>query len=496
MLSASASAQTNAEKPAAAGDERKGRHLGVVLTLLVTCYLMITVDNTVMTIALPDIRGDLDFSPTGLAWVQSSYTLTFGGLLLLGGRTGDVLGHRRTFVWGVALFTLCSLAGGLATEPWMLLTARTLQGIGAAFASPGAMSLLITNFEEGPRRNRALAVYSTLAGLGMATGMILGGVLTEYASWRWVLFVNVPFGIAVAVLTPRFVADSKRHPGRLDLLGAITATGGMAALVYGVIRASSDGWGDPLTLGSFAAAVVLLAVFLTVQVRVETPVVPLGLFASRNRAAGYVTIFLTMATLFSALFFLSQFLQGPLGFSPVRAGLAFLPMALGMFGMSRLTPKLLPRLGARPLIVSGITLVVAGAVWLSRLEATTAYAPHLAGPMVLLGIGIGAFLMPLNSLILSGVAPQQAGAAAGVMQTMQQVGGSLGLAVLVTVYGTTLAHSGAPAEEAVAHSMANAFIGATVFSALALVLVSVAIRVAAPAAVPAARAAGTPKDRD
>jgi MFS family permease len=319
----------------------------------------------------------------------------------------------------------------------------------------------------------------------MATGMILGGLLTEYASWRWVLFVNVPFGIAVAALTPRFVADSKPHPGRLDYTGAVTATGGMAALVYGVIRASSNGWSDPVTLGAFGAAVVLLAVFLAVQLRVETPIVPLRLFADRNRSAGYLTIFLTMATLFSALFFLSQFLQGPRGFSPVTTGLAFLPMALGMFGMSRVTPRLLPVLGRRVLITGGIALVVAGAVWLAQLDASTPYAPDLAGAMVCLGIGIGCFLMPLNSLIRTGVPRHEAGAAAGVMQTMQQVGGSLGLAVLVTVYGTRLRDAGGSGNAAVASGMAGAFVGATVFAALALVLVTLAIRVPKPAPAPA-----------
>ncbi|MEU3413826.1 MFS transporter [Streptomyces sp. NPDC006658] len=464
---------------------RAGRHPGIVLTLLVTCYLMITVDNTVVTIALPQIRDSLGFSPTGLSWVLSAYTLTFGGLLLLGGRAGDVFGHRRTFVWGVWLFTVCSLLGGLATEPWMLLAARAVQGVGAAIASPGGMSLLITNFKEGPARNRALAVYSTLAGLGMATGMILGGVLTEWASWRWVLFVNVPFGLAVALLTPRYVTGSRPHPGRLDLVGAFTGTAGMSGLVYGFIRVGSDGWSDPLALAAFAVGVVLLTVFLTLQTRADTPLLPLGLFANRNRAAGYATVLLSMATLFSALFFISQFLQGPLHFSPVRAGLAFLPMALGMFGMSRVTPKLLPLLGARVLITAGIVLVTAGALWLSRLTADSSYALGIAGPTVLLGIGIGSFLMPLNALILSGVPPREAGAASGTMQTMQQVGGALGLAVLVTVYGTAL--GGSRTSRALAHATADAFIGATVFAAAGLLLVLTAIRVPKPQAPSAAQ---------
>ncbi|GAA3191313.1 MFS transporter [Dactylosporangium siamense] len=472
------SASTATSSPAAPkhGAGRLGKHPGVILALLVTCYLMIIVDNNVVTIALPQIQDSLHMSATGLSWVLSSYTLTFGGLLLLGGRAGDVFGRRRVFVTGVVLFTVSSLLGGLATTAWWLLAARAVQGLGAALASPGAMALLMTNFKEGPARNRALAVYSTLAGLGMAIGMILGGLLTEWTSWRWVLFINVPFGVVVAVLTPIYIADPERHPGRVDIAGALTGTAATAALVYGFIRASEVGWGDPLTLSAFAAAVVLLAVFLVVQRLVPHPTVPLQLFADRNRAAGYATVLLTMACLFGVLFFISQFLQDILHYSALQAGLAFLPMAAGMFGMSRCTPWLLPRVGALRLILIGLAVVAGGAGWLSRLGEHTAYAPGLLVPMLMLGVGIGTFLMPLTALILGGVAPRDAGAAAGVMQTMQQVGGSLGLAILVTVYGTTLRHGAASTPALTAHAMGNAFVAATVSVVLAFILVAVAIR--------------------
>ena len=460
---------------------------GIILALLVTCYLMVIVDNNVVTIALPKIETNLHFSPTALSWVLSAYMLAFGGLLLLGGRTGDILGRRRVFVTGVALFTVSSLLGGLAPTAWWLLAARALQGIGAAFASPGAMALLMTNFKEGPARNKALAVYSTLAGLGMAIGMILGGLITEFTSWRWVLFINVPFGVLVAVLTPLFVTDPERNKGRLDVLGAVLGTVGTASLVFALLRASANGWTDRLTIGALVLAVVLLLVFVISQRRITQPVLPLRLFANRNRAVGYFIVLLTMACLFSVLFFISQFLQLILGYGALITGVAFLPMAAGMFGMSRLTAKLLPKTGALALILLGLALVAGGAFWLAQLDVHTSYAGGLLVPMLMFGIGIGMFLMPLTSLILSAVAPGDAGAATGVMQTMQQVGGSLGLAVLVTVYGTNLHGAGGATRQATVHAMAVAFLGATVFVLIGLVLAALALRPQRkPAAAPVA----------
>ncbi|TQS26186.1 MFS transporter [Microbispora sp. KK1-11] len=471
-MSASSTAAPPAQAP-----PRYGHRPGVVLALIVTCYMMIIVDNNVMTIALPKIQAGLHFTPTALSWVLSSYMLTFGGLLLLGGRAGDLFGRRRVFVAGVVLFTISSLLGGMAVTSWQLLAARAVQGVGAALASPGAMSLLITNFAEGAPRNRALAVYATAAGLGQTLGMILGGVVTEWTSWRWVLFVNVPFGVAVAVLTPLFVTEPRRGAGRLDLAGALSGTAGMAALVYGFIRAASTGWDDGVTIGAFAVALVLLAVFVVVQVRVAHPTMPLRLFHDRNRATGYATVLLTMACLFSVLFFVSQFLQDVLGFGALATGLAFLPMSLGTFVTSRFTPRLLPRTGAMPLIVTGLLLVVGAAFWLSRLDAGTPYSPHLLVPILMFGVGIGAFLMPLNATILAGVGPADAGAASGIMQTMQQIGGSLGLAVLVTVYGTSLRQARTSDHaQALAQAMGTAFLFATVFVGIALVLVAVLIR--------------------
>lgn len=450
-----------------------GKHPGIVLAIIVSCQMMVVVDATAMSVALPGIRSSLDFSPTGLSWVLNAYILAYGGLLL-GGRTGDIFGRRRTFTAGVLLFTLCSLLGGLAAEPWQLLAARALQGVGAAFAAPGAMSLLMTNFPEGAPRHRALAAYSTLAGLGMAIGMIVSGVLTDVASWRWVLFINVPVGIAIVLLTPKYVADPERNPGRLDLVGAFTATAGIIALAWGFIRVAGSGWGGAVTPAAFAAAVVLLVVFVIRQLRTDHPMMPVRLFADRGRTAGYLSMALTMACNFSVSLFVPMLLQNVLGYSALTTGLSFLPMALVMFGMSRATPKLLPRFGAFPLIVTGLALVAAGVGWLGQVDADVDYAPSLLLPLILIGTGIGTFLMPLTGLILGGVPPRDSGAASGLLQTFQQTGGALGIAVLITVYGTTLrgAAPGTPERVATTRGIGHAFTGGAVFVGCAVLLMA------------------------
>src|SRR3954454_15114466 len=287
---------------------------GVALAVIVTCQLMLILDGTVVNIALPKIQQDLHFSATGLSWVISAYTLTFGGLLLLGGRAGDILGRRRVFVAGIGLFTLASLLGGLAPSAGLLLAARALQGLGAAIAAPSTLALIVTTFAHGPERNRAIGIYSTIAPIGGALGLILGGVFTSLASWRWGLFINVPIGIAVLVLAPLTIRESERHPGRFDLAGALTSTVGMTALVYGFIRASTSGWGDAVTLGSSPAAIVLLGLFLAIEARAEQPIMPLHLFADRTRVSAYLSMFLVVATMFSMFFFLTQFQQNVLGF--------------------------------------------------------------------------------------------------------------------------------------------------------------------------------------
>ena len=408
----------------------------LALALVVTCQLMLILDATVMNVALPRIQAALHFSNTGLAWVMSAYTLTFGGLLLLGGRAGDILGRRRMFRIGVAVFTAASLAGGLAPNAGLLLAARALQGVGAAMAGPSTIALITTTFTEPRARIRALALLSAVAGGGFAIGLIVGGVLTEVASWRWVLFINVPIGLTAVLLAPRYVREPERHPAPLDLPGAITATAGVAGVVYALIRAASDGWSNATTVAVLVAGVAMLALFILIEVRTRQPLLPLRLFADRDRAAGFGNFFLGPAAMMSMFFFLTQFLQDVRGFGALRTGFAFLPMAVGMFAMTRVIPHLLPRFGPKPLAMTGSAVMIAGLVWLTRLDVHSGYFPAVFGPMVVLGLGGGLGFVPLNPVIMSTVAPKDAGAAGGVLQTMQQVGSSLGLAVLVTVFGT------------------------------------------------------------
>jgi EmrB/QacA subfamily drug resistance transporter len=460
------------EAPRAAGPPRHARHPAISLAVIVACQLMIVLDATVVFVALPKIQSTLHFSPTGLSWVSNGYSLAFGGLLLLGGRAGDILGRRKVFIAGIAVFTLASLAGGFATTAAWLLTARAVQGVGAALAAPGALALITTNFAEGSERNRALGVFSAASSAGASVGLILGGVLTDAASWRWVLFINVPVGAVVLLLAPLFLQETERHRGRLDIAGAVTSVTGMVALVYAFIRAADAGWGDSTTLLAFAAGVVLLLAFVAVERRAEQPVVPLRLFADRARAGAYLNMLLLAAAMFGMFFFLVQFLQNSLGFGPLRAGLAFLPMTGLLFTAARLAPRLVPRFGPRRMILTGLPLILVGMLWLTRLSASSGYVGGTLGPMILFGLGAGLVFMPVTLTILSGVRREDSGAASGLLQTMQQVGGALGMAVLVSIFGTVSRHGGA------VHGAAVAFEVATVFIAVALV---VAIAVVRPA---------------
>ncbi|HWB38570.1 MAG TPA: MFS transporter, partial [Rugosimonospora sp.] len=410
----------------------------LALALIVTSTLMLILDATVMNVALPRIRDDLGFSATSLAWVMSGYTLSFGGLLLLGGRAGDILGRRRVFLAGIALFTLASLVGGLAPTAGWLLAARIVQGAGAAAAGPNTIALIATTFTDARERVRALALMSAVAGGGFAIGLIVGGLLTQFGSWRWVLFINVPFGVAALVLTPRYVREPARHPARLDLPGALTGSAGVAALVYALLHAAETSWTGARTLLALAAGVACLVAFAAIETRAGAPMLPLRLFAERNRAAGFANFFLGPAAMMSTFFFLTQFLQNQRHYDALTTGFAFLPMAAALFGMARVVPRLLHRLGPKPLAVGGSLFMVAGLLWLTRLHPGTHYLTGLLGPMLVLGVGGGLGFAPLNPVIMATVAPADAGAAGGTLQTMQQLGSTLGLAVLVTVFGAAL----------------------------------------------------------
>jgi EmrB/QacA subfamily drug resistance transporter len=511
---------SHVERAQAPGAARRGHHPALALTIIAASQLMVVLDATIVNIALPQIQQALGFSTTSLSWVLNAYTLTFGGLLLLGGRAGDILGRRRVFIAGILVFTAASLLGGLATSAGWLLAARALQGVGGAIAAPTALALITTNFQEGEERNRAFGVFGAVAVAGGALGLLLGGVLTSWLSWRWVLFVNVPIGVLLASVAPLYINESERRPGRFDLGGALTSTAGMAALVYGFIRAAQEGWSDPGTIGSFVAAAVLLAVFYSIETRTRQPITPLHMFRDRNRAGSYAIMLALAAAMFGMFFFLTLFVQGVLGYSPLRAGFAFLPITAAIIVTSQFAARSLPRLGPKRLMVTGAALAVVGLAWQTQVTVNSGYVDGILGPMLLFGLGMGLLFVPLTIVAVSGVAPHESGAASSLLNVMQQVGGSLGLSILVTVFGTASRNEAAnqvgqflanatpqlraqfqqtgqlPAEYAnqiLAHGISTAFQLAVVFAALALAVALVVIRaMASPAEVETAEAIATP----
>jgi EmrB/QacA subfamily drug resistance transporter len=482
----SPTAPATAAPPSSRGRLRPQEHPGLVLALILTCQLMVVLDVTIVNIALPHIRTALHFSSASLSWVINAYTLTLGGLLLLGARTGDILGRRRTFLAGITVFTAASLVGGLAATSGELLAARATQGIGAALASPSALALLMTMFPQGRERTRAIGLYTAVSVGGSAVGLIAGGMLTQWASWRWVLFVNVPIGVAVVAVSRVVLPETPRRSGRFDLTGALTSTIGMVALVYGLVHAASNGWANAATIGSFAVGVVLLVAFVLTERRASSPITPLRLFADRNRSTSYLARLLLAAGMLGMFFFLTQFLQNLLGYSPLKTGFAFLPLTAMLFAASTLSARVLvERFGSRALIAGGIALSTGGLLWLTQLSETSSYLSVL-GPLLLFGFGTGTSFVPLTTAALNGVAPEDAGAASGLVNVMQQLGGSLGLAVLVTVFGTASTNAarhvtpGESAAEVARHAFMvgadRAFLAATMFLAATAVLTWFAIK--------------------
>ncbi|HUA40310.1 MAG TPA: MFS transporter [Streptosporangiaceae bacterium] len=439
------------------------RHLGLALVVIAAAQLMVVLDATIVNVALPHIQHALGFSGSGLEWVVNAYALTFGGLLLLGGRAGDILGRRRVFIAGIILFTTASLLGGFATSQAWLLGARALQGVGGAIVAPTALSLITTTFPEGPRRNRAMGVYAAMSIGGAAVGLLAGGLLTTYASWRWVFFVNVPIGIVVALMAPRFLVESDRHTGRFDLPGAITGTGGLAALVYGLSSAASSAsgvshWGDTKVVASLTAAVVLLASFLVIESRSKHALMPLRIFRNRNRSAANLIMLCIGTAMFGLFFFLTIFVQTVWGYSALRSGVSYLPMVAMIMAMAGVSAALVPRIGARPLLVAGSAIAAGGMFWLSRINEHSTYAGGLLGPMIVTAAGLGMLFMPATLVALSRVEERDAGLASSLVNTGQQVGGSIGLAVLGTVawslVASTARHSAAVAQATAARAAA------------------------------------------
>jgi EmrB/QacA subfamily drug resistance transporter len=405
---------------------------GIALAVIVTCQLMVVLDATVVNIALAPIQHALHFSSGSLAWVIDAYSLTFGGLLLLGGRAGDVFGRRRMLMLGLAVFTLASLFGGLATSAGVLLATRALQGVGAAMASPSTLSLISATFEEGEARNRALGVFTAVSAGGGSLGLVLGGALTSWVSWRWVLFINVPIGVAVLILAPRYVPEPPRNGGRLDVAGASLVTAGLGAVIYSFIRLAEHGSGA-VTAASLLAGAALIVAFVVVERRVEQPLVPMRLLTDRLRGPSYLTMLMVPMVMFSVFFFISQYLEESLHYSAISAGFAFLPLTGLIFTSSRITPRLVARTGPRPLLLVGLALLGVAALWISQATPASGYWGGLFGPLLLFGMGAGCCFLPLSVAILAGVPRHDAGAASGMLQTMQQTGAAVGVAALSSV---------------------------------------------------------------
>ncbi|WP_052436326.1 MFS transporter [Georgenia sp. SUBG003] len=448
--------------------ERSGRPKTILAIILVS-YFMILLDNSVVFTGLPSIRTDLGLTTAALSWVQDAYTLVFGGLLLLGARAGDLVGRRRLFVIGLAIFGAASLLIGLAPTGSWLVASRALQGIGAAIVAPTSLALITAHF-EGQARARAVAWYSATAGIGASLGLVVGGSLTEWVSWRAAFLVNVPIAVAMIVVASRVLAETERRHGRFDSPGALLTTLGMGSLVFGIIESGTRGWVSPVTVSGLAVGVVLLTVLVVHESRAEHPIMPLRLFRSRERSGAYVARMLYLGAMIGFFFFTTQYLQDVLGFSPLQAGAGFFPMTVVNFIVAMAVPRLSSRMPGAALMAAGVTLTLVGMAWLSRLEVGDTYATAVALPMLLIGAGQGLAFAPLTSSGIVGVRAEDAGAASGLVNTAHQMGTALGLGILVAVSahaGTDGPDDGA---EITAH-VSTALTGASVLLAAALLVV-------------------------
>lgn len=472
-----------ATEPAATAPAGSAR-TSLVLAVILTCQLMVVLDATIVNVALPQVQQALDFSASSLSWVLNAYTLTFGGLLLLGARAGDLLGRRRTFLGGIVVFVLASALGGFATSGGLLLAARALQGVGAALAAPASLALLTTMFPAPRERLRALGLFTAVSVGGGALGLILGGMLTQWASWRWVMFVNVPIGLGVLLVGRAVLPETARSGGRFDLPGALSSTLGMGGLVYGFVRAAEDGWSDPGTIGAFVLGALLLVAFVLVERRAEEPITPLRLLTDRSRNGANVARGLLFAGMFGLFFFLTQFLQDVLGYSALRTGFAFLPLPLTVFAVSQVTSRwVVHRVPGKALMLGGIGLATTGFLLATQLGPTSTY-PAVLASLLLFAVGNGLSFVPLTSAAIAGVPPRDAGAASGLVNVAQQLGGTLGVSILVTVFGAASRGAeplaGATAQEQAQHAFrvgaTSAFGAAALFLVAALALVVLTVR--------------------
>lgn len=443
------------------------------LVIILTSYLLILLDISIVITGLPEIQKDLGFTQIGLSWVQNAYTLCFGGLLMLGARAGDLLGRKRMFILGVAGFTLSSLAIGLAMSTSWLVIMRAVQGASASILAPSTLALLSVYFKDGEERVKALSYYSATAGIGATLGLVLGGIFAGWLSWRIGFFVNVPFGIIIMIAATRLLEETETHAGKFDLLGALTSSAGMGLLIYGIISAGEKGWGDLSTLICLVSAVLLLMVFIRHEKSAPQPLLPLRLFASRERVTAYLARMMFLGAMVSFFFFSTQFMQNVLGYTPVQAGIGFVPMTVSTFVASFWVPKLTAKWGNKVMAIVALMTTLLGMLMLTRLTAESDYFYWLLAAMLLVGLGNGSTLSPLTVSGVAGVEPRDAGAASGVVNVAHQMGGTLGLSILVVVYASAQTDQ-VQGVELYAQQITTGFIGCSVFLALGAVIMMLA----------------------
>jgi EmrB/QacA subfamily drug resistance transporter len=454
----------------------------LALILLCSAQFVVVLDASIVNVALPSIGDALNFSQENLPWVVNAYVLAFGGFLLLGGRTADLLGRRRVFMAGLLLVAVASLAAGFAATEGQLIAARAAQGLGAAIISPAALSIVTTTFSDGAERNKALGVWGAVAGSGGAAGVLLGGVLTEGLGWEWVLWVNVPVSLVAFALSPRLIAETRaeQETRAFDVAGAVTVTAALSILVYAVIDATSAGWGSTKTLSLLALSLVLLAVFVAIELRTAKPLVPFSIFRIRTLTGANVVGLLVGASLFSMFFFISLYMQQVLGYSPIHAGLSYLPLALTIIASAGIASQLVTKLGYKPVLAVGLLFIVAGLVWFSRVSVGGGFSTDILGPSLLAAAGLGFSFVTTTIAAVSGVQESEAGLASGLINTSQQIGGALGLAVLSTVATSRtddlLSSGGTSSLDALTEGFQAAFLGGAAIAALGFVLTLVLIR--------------------
>ena len=443
----------------------------LVLVLICFAQFMVVLDATVVNVALPSIQEDLGLSEANLQWIVNAYTLVFGGFLLLGGRAGDLLGRKRLFLFGLVVFTAASLLNGLAVNSGMLIACRALQGLGAAFISPAALAIITTTFQEGAERAKALGVWAAIAIGGSAVGLIVGGALTQLLSWPWIFFINVPVGVAVFLLSARYVPESKDELAHrsFDVAGAVSVTGGLMMLVYAIVEAQEKGWTSASTLATFAFSAVLLVAFVAIEQRSKAPLVRLSIFRVRSLRAANISMFLVASGLFAMFFFNTLYIQRVLGYGPLEAGLAFLPFTAGIMVSAGLASKFAPRVGVRPVAIVGMFVTIAGMVLLTRISIDGSYAADVMPALVLTALGLGAVFVPLTLIATTGLENEDQGLASGIFNTSQQIGGALGLAVLASLAANkTASATGVSDQEALVQGFHVAFAGGALFMVVAL----------------------------